>query len=76
MVEIKTAEQMLRDSDYVNNHGEIDHQLANLMRDYAAQFIDLAAQEAQTKSYWMGGITPDTVIVNKESILKIKKLIR
>lgn len=54
--------------------------ITNAMKEYAEQFVDLATKEAKTKTsktMWQGmSDFVEITEVDKESILKIKKLIK
>lgn len=84
MINIKTAEELINKwYRPLNKLGDMTSiQLTEAMKEYASQFIDLAAEKATTmddpNSYTgnTGSEYPADVIVNKQSILKIKKLIK
>ena len=70
---IKTAEELINKWHRpLNKLGDIASiQLIEAMKEYAEQFIDLAAKEAT--------ITEESryyIVVDKESILKVKQLIK
>jgi len=81
MSKIKTASEILEShiKDYMSEKGIIE-----AMKEYASQFIDRAAEEAHvsidsTASYWKimtDHIMDNKIKVNKESILKVKQLIK
>lgn len=74
--DIKTAEDILNKwYKPLNKIGDIASiQLIEAMKEYAKQFIDLAAEEAQAViiNGWLG----EDYVVDKESILEIKELIK
>ena len=73
MSKIKTANEIL-EKHVINDEDEASlHTVLLAMKEYAEQFIDLAAEKATTRN--IPGIG-NIVEVNKQSILKIKKLIK
>lgn len=76
-MEIKSAEEILNkwDLSKINNHRGYGINHIEAMKEYASQFIDLATEEAQKdfdKHYEEFGWAR----INKESILKVKQLIK
>jgi hypothetical protein len=71
MTQIRTAEEIL-DQDISIDDPEDKEVILYAMQVYAKQFIDLAAEEAKTRT----NDESTSVIVDKESILKIKDLIK
>jgi hypothetical protein len=73
MTQIRTADEMLNEYHLINLLNDDDDKATVIlaMQEYAKQFIDLAADEAEIMVVKHG-----TVLVSKESILKIKDLIK
>jgi hypothetical protein len=81
---IKTAEEILIESVFLNIgiteetklwlvNLDISSNIINAMKEYAAQFIDLAVKDSFDAKLPNGNIIK---LINKESILKIKEQIK
>lgn len=74
-MKIKTAEQILTEEYEIQNDWSTVPIKA--MQRYAAQFIDLAAEEAEVEDYYPNPyVDENTVRVDKKTILNIKKQIK
>lgn len=80
-MKIKTAEELLKEKfwngEYMEIHSGDWSDIIDIMQDYAEQFIDISAEEAALERLPKYDVRePNEYQVDKESILKIKELIK
>ena len=75
-MEIKSAEKILIEQAGKINNYYLANDIIEAMKEYAAQFIELAAEVATCSSYESSEVIEGYSEVNKQSILEIKNQLK